>query len=360
MVLVLTTYFLIALLTVTLYNFFFADRLEDLEVVPGTGAEPRVSVLISASNDRENLAQNLPAFLKSDHTNLEVLVLIDDASTDGSRDVVRELAAQNPGKLRLLDGKALPEGWLRKNWALHQLSGEAQGELLIFTDATVRCSPKAVSRTVAWMESQRLACLTAWPHQVMETWSEKAVLPIVTQFAIFALIPLRKVMTFPSTGFLVANGQWLTVKKDAYQLVGGHEAIRDRALEDLELARRIKARAELRVLPVLAVNDLSSRMYRGLDELQEGFKKDLYVRIGATETKVAAFMVVVSLALVVPWAWVLIGDSRWIAPLALLAALRALQTRAFRSSWDSFALHPAGSLLLLKLMFDSYQGHGKR
>src|SRR5690606_24994474 len=108
---------------------------------------PRASVLVPARNEAGNLRSVLPALLELDEAALEVLVL-DDDSEDGTAGLIAAAEKASAGRLRLLHGAPLPDGWTGKNWACHQLAAAARGEVLIFCDADVRPGPDAVSRTL--------------------------------------------------------------------------------------------------------------------------------------------------------------------------------------------------------------------
>jgi len=354
MILVLTSYALIALLTIALYNWLTADRLEDLSL-PAEAPRPKVSVLIPARDEADNLHKLLPMLTQSDYQDVEILVL-DDESRDATAEVVRTSATQD-ARIRLLQGKPLPDSWGGKSWACHQLAQEASGEILLFIDADMRPSPKAISRTVAWMQSQKLACLTVLPYQEMVTWAEQAVVPLVLQVPVMCLLPLRHVATFPSELAVFANGQWLAFTREAYQAIGGHEAVRAELLEDFALARRLKRQGGLRLLPVIATRDLSVRMCRDWDGVKKCFSRSLYLLTGGTEVSLAVFMIIGAMLFVMPWLWVLTGHFAWIIPLLLLIAIRLVVRRTFRSPYETVIAHPVGAVMMLHLLFDSYTRH---
>ena len=132
---------LLAILAITVLNILTFPRL-------GTAPPPRhptsVSVLVPARDEAAVIGQTIQHLRNQDYPNYEVIVL-DDRSTDGTAEIVRSVAN---GDLRfsILSGRTLPDGWLGKNWACHQLSRAATGEILIFTDADVIWTPTAISR----------------------------------------------------------------------------------------------------------------------------------------------------------------------------------------------------------------------
>lgn len=342
---------LLPMLGVALYNALTAPRLERA----GEPADaPPVSVLVPARDEAENLRGMLPLLLRQAYPDYEVLVL-DDRSHDDTAAVARALAADD-ARLRLLPGEPLPAGWLGKNWACHQLARAARGELLLFCDADVFARPDALPRTVALLRRERADAVTAIPRQIFSGWAEAAVIPLVLHLPVLALLPLRLVGRLPSPSLSMANGQWLAFRREAYDAVGGHAAVRGEVVEDVALGRRVKA-AGLRLVAAVAPGPLAVHMYTGLSEVREGFRKNLYPLLGGRPPGFAAAMLCALLALVYPWAAALAGERSALLPLALLAALRALGALTFRHGWRSVLLHPAGSLLAPAIALGSFRAH---
>src|SRR5690606_12310698 len=75
---------LVIMLSIALVNLLFSYRLES---APAPRARVKVSLLIPARNEEENLRQSLVGILAIDHPDLEVIVL-DDGSTDQTVEVV--------------------------------------------------------------------------------------------------------------------------------------------------------------------------------------------------------------------------------------------------------------------------------
>ena len=140
-------------------NLLLAPRLHRYHRRPNASA----SLLIPARDEADNLRENLPAMLAQEPPPLELLIL-DDGSTDATAEVVAHASAHSDIPVRLLRGATLPPGWSGKNWACHQLAGEARGEVLIFCDADVKPSTDAVGRSVAAMEGSGAGMLTALPR----------------------------------------------------------------------------------------------------------------------------------------------------------------------------------------------------
>lgn len=342
---------LVPMLGIAAWNLATAPRLERAGK-PRT--RPRVSLLIPARDEAENLRVTLPPLLEADLPDLEILVL-DDGSGDETADVVLDQAARSAGRVRLLRGAALPAGWLGKNWACHQLAEAARGEVLIFCDADVLVHDGAVSRTVAALEGEGVGAVTALPRQRFGSWGEAAVVPLVAHLPVVALLPLNLVGRIRDPAVSIANGQWLAFTRAAYDACGGHSAVRGQVVEDVVLGRRVKA-AGYRLLPMIATRLLEVRMYRDVAAIKEGFTKNLYPLLGARPVPFMTAIAVFLLTAIYPWVGVMIGAPGAALPLGLLVALRGSGALLLRQGIGSVVLHPAGSLILLWIAAASFRG----
>ncbi|MBD3165403.1 glycosyltransferase [bacterium] len=238
--------------------------------------KPSVSVLVPARNEEQNILGCLQSLRQQEWPFLEILVL-DDRSSDRTASIVRDIARQDR-RVRLIAGKPLPDGWTGKNHACYQLAGEARGDLLIFTDADVRHAPTAVKRTVGWMERHQLDMASVFPQQITKTAAEKLVVSTV-DLLLYALLPLWLTLKTPFVTMAAANGQWIAFRREAYQQVGGHAAVRDRVVEDVELSRLMKRHGR-RILTGAGTGEVFTRMYRGAREVRAGYRKNLFGLFG--------------------------------------------------------------------------------
>jgi chlorobactene glucosyltransferase len=342
---------LLQMFVVALWNLVAAARLER---APDPPSFPRVSLLIPARNEADNLRRTLPTLLATDHPSLEILVL-DDGSEDDTAAVVEALADDEAeGRLRLLRGRPLPAGWLGKCWACHQLAEEAAGEWLIFVDADVSVAPGAVRRTLGAAAAAGAEVVTALPRQRLPGWAEAAVVPLVAQLSVLALLPLALVPRLRAPSLAMGNGQWLAFTRAAYDRCGGHEAVRATIVEDVALARRAKASGS-RLLPLLAPHAITVGMYRGLREVREGFGKNLYALCGGRPASLGAALVVFLLVAVYPWAGVLLGAPGALPSFLLLVGVRVCGWAAVRHGPASVFLHPLGSLVTAFIAVDSFR-----
>lgn len=239
--------------------------------------EPRVSLLVPARDEAGNIQACVRSLLAQTYPRLEVIVL-DDGSEDGTPALL-ERERERDGRLTVLAGEDPPVGWTGKNWACHQLSQAAHGEILLFADAdTVFVDPEAVLRIVRTLQEHRTDLLSALPRQVLGTLGEALVVPML-YWALLSFTPMALMLWWRRAPFARAVGQVMAFRRDAYDRVGGHAAVKGSVVEDIELARRI-ARAGLTSRIMDATTLVSCRMYRGGRAAAEGFAKNLFAVFG--------------------------------------------------------------------------------
>jgi chlorobactene glucosyltransferase len=275
----------------------------DLWIIPGKNrAENRISLLIPARNEAHNLEHLLPSLLQNPDESLEMLVL-NDRSEDATARVVQTFAARD-SRVRLLEGAPLPEGWLGKNWACHQLALAATGHVLIFTDADTKWSlgaPAAVARALHGADPQGFTALCAWPAQTVIDPVSRLIQPL-QQWSLVAFLPMFFVSLRAFPIAVAANGQCLAFTRAMYDRVGGHAAVRGEVLEDMALARGVKRRGGRFVL-LNGVHAVKTRMYSSAAEAFEGYAKNVYPAFGGTPFAFVAATVFNLALYVLPWLW---------------------------------------------------------
>jgi len=296
--------------------------------------------------------------------------VLDDHSTDATADLVRALGfAENAASHRLLRGADLPEGWVGKNWACHQLAQAARGEFLLFVDADTTHAPGTVSAAVAYSRKSGADLLSAWPRLITKTWSEKVIIPMILLLGMvlyphwLLLFTERHGARWPRRfrrTLGAANGQFMLWRRASYERIGGHEAVRDHLVEDVALGREVAARMDegMRLRNCDGSAFSTVRMYRALGEVWEGFTKNMRA---AFEGNVIGFLLVGALqagCFLAPFVALLVPSSPKplvAAEIALVLVIRALLTVRFGTSWLSVLLHPIGITLALAIGLNSWR-----
>lgn len=267
--LVVLKLFLLGYVIVTLFmvilNSIFRLRLSHQGIKPC----PKISVLIPARNESQNLQKHLPLWLTQTYSNYEILVL-NDASEDSTAEVLNTFA----NRVKVLTGLELPQGWFGKNWACHQLSQKASGDIFLFVDADVAPNGNAIETTVATLHQHKLDAFSAFLKQSFTHWTSKAVIPWAFQFPILAWPPLFLSRFIRSSALSIGNGQWFCFKKECYWNLGGHSTVKDSVIEDISLAK-ILHKNKHNYRPFIAPELATVTMYQSTQDLQEGLTKNL-------------------------------------------------------------------------------------
>jgi chlorobactene glucosyltransferase len=217
----------------------------------------------------------------STYPELEILV-VDDRSEDGTgalameagRVAERESGRLHPVPVRVLEGRPLPEGWMGKNWACHQGAQEATGELLLFTDADTWHGPDLLGRALTALDEDRADCVSLAGRQLMETFWERLVQPHVFTAMLARFPRLRQPLPPKRWRGAIANGQYILIRRDVYDEMGGHEALKGEVVEDMRMAQHLVRRGK-RLSIRMAEDAFTTRMYTSLAELVEGWSKNV-------------------------------------------------------------------------------------
>lgn len=290
---------------------------------------PKVSILVPARNEAHNLPETLPRLLAQP---AREVVVLDDHSTDGTAELVAELAKTEP-RLKLLRGQALPSGWSGKNWACQQLAEVASGQVLIFTDADVFWKPGALQALLAFQARERADFISVWPRQLTGTLAERLAVPVI-DLILLSWLPYLGVKYLPIGGFSAGNGQLMFWTKGAYAHVGGHAAFQAQVLEDVRMGQRAKALG-LKVALAIGGRLISTRMYRSGAEVIEGFSKNILAAHGGSRLLLVVSAMLNTLTYTAAWPLALF-DTRWLWVIALgllQRALVALKTQ--REPWEA-------------------------
>lgn len=210
----------------------------DRAVVTSAGEPlPCVSVLVPARNEEKNIRACLESILVQNYPNFEVIA-INDHSTDSTPEILAELKAKYPDKLRILNvEKPLPTGWTGKNNALWNgySAVDEQAEWLLFVDSDTQLRPGALRGGIVYSIANKLDMLSLNPDYFASFW-HKFLLPELGK--IFSIASYDYKPNSPDSA--AANGAFIMVKRSSYDAVGGHETVRQFIIEDTQMARTFK------------------------------------------------------------------------------------------------------------------------
>jgi chlorobactene glucosyltransferase len=298
--------------------------------------EPRVVAIVPVRDEEANIGPCLQRLLAQDYRAecLNVLV-IDDESADGTADIAARVAQDHP-QVTLIRCPPLPPHWIGKSHAcwIGARAAPADAEWLCFLDADVRAEPGLIAAAVATATSEHIDLLSLAPRQELKSFSERLIMPCGLCLLAFCQ-DLRKVQARRGDA-VTATGQFMLVRREIYDAVGGHAAICGAICEDLELARRVK-RAGGHVLLFEGRPLVSTRMYTGWKTLWPGFAKNLVDMLGGPFSTLTIAAAAASLA----WAAVLVPVA---AALNCADGTGCLALApAFMGSGAAFGLHIAAA-----------------
>jgi glycosyltransferase involved in cell wall biosynthesis len=239
-------------------------------------APATVTAIVPARNEEAVIAASIESL--ACQAEIGEILVVDDQSTDGTANLVRVLMNKIP-RLRLLESDELPGGWVGKNHALWIGAQQAKGKWLLFTDADAEHKPNSAAKALEIARENDAALVSFSPEQITGNWYEKALIP-------FIYLRLSKHFSYenvndPNSRAAAANGQFLMIRRDVYDAIGGHVSVAGEILEDVALATKVKS-AGNRIWFGSGKGVVRVRMYRSFDAMWEGWKKNLYRLMGGT------------------------------------------------------------------------------
>lgn len=335
--LILSVVFVLIQVLTLLSNLYFFPKLKS---VAGENSiqKTKVSILIPVRNEIDNLPETLDGIV-AQHSNINNdinsninidIIILDDESTDGTSDFLKLYAEE--GTIQLIQGQALPQGWGGKNWACHQLSQVAKGDILIFTDADVFWQKDTLASLLNFMDAQKADFVSLWPKQITKSFYERLTVPIIDTI-LLACLPYLGVKYSPLAAFSAGNGQLMMWRRDCYDKVGGHTAFKDEVLEDVRMgqaAKRVGGKVALAVGGEL----ISTRMYRSRQDVLQGFSKNILAAHSQSRIFLVLSVFMTSLSSSFSWLLVLVNPL-WLLPACLSLGIRFLScAKTGRNIWE--------------------------
>ena len=344
-----------------------------------TGSGPLVSLCIPARNEAANLEACVRGVLacegplraalgmRGGEANVLEVLVYDDQSTDETPAILSRLVREDP-RVRAVRVELLPDGWNGKQHACWRMAHSAKGLWLGFTDADVRFEPATFAAALRQARATRSALISGFPRQQTGTLSESIIVPMIF-FILFSYLPFVKMRRSNDASASAGCGQFLLVRRDAYDAAGGHNAFKNSMHDGIKLPRNVR-RAGFHSDLVDATDLLGCRMYRGWSQTWRGFAKNAYEGLGSP-----ALLVVLTamhaLGHVFPWvalAWLgterLRGgpvDWRLLAVAAGACGVQLIQrivlAQRLRTSLVGAVLHPIGVVLMTCIQWHSYWLH---
>jgi chlorobactene glucosyltransferase len=307
-IILVLTWFLIVSLT----NLRYLRRLHSY---PPASISPRFSLLVPARNEEDNIGKCVGTLLAQDYPDYQVIVL-DDNSTDRTWEILQEMAAKDK-RLTLLKGKPLPDDWLGKHWACHQLAQASDGELLLFVDADTWSQPDMLHCAVAALAGEDATLVSALPRQVIGSWSEVLSIPAF-YLGMLSGVPLGLTRLQRNPLLFSVLGQFLLFKRSTYEAVGGYASVRQNIVDDIAIGRKVHSMGmAYRLLD--GNGQVSCRMYRNFDQVWKGLTKSTFASFNFDPLFLIFMWMVVLAIFVEPWIMLFIGLAQPALPFEIMA-----------------------------------------
>ncbi|SDE55664.1 chlorobactene glucosyltransferase [Mucilaginibacter pineti] len=347
-IILITLFFIILRFSVTLFNFISNPKLRRV----GKHYNDKVSILIPARNEADNILTLLQSIHEQDYQNYDVTVL-DDGSTDETYNICATFAASHP-QFKVIKGATLPASWLGKNYACHQLAKQADGKYLLFLDADEEVKPGLINSAVYRMYLNKLGLLSLFTNQQMDTLGEKLVVPLM-HFILLNLLPVRLIYLVKNAAVAAASGQFMLFDAAIYHKHQWHKLVKNKVVEDVEIMRLIKAEA-YNGEALLANGMIYCRMYKNYAEAMNGFSKNF---LAAFNYSIIGFIVYITLTIGGPMMIMMTLNL----PLILFMLGLIILTRIMislssgQNAVYNIILHPVQMLNMLIIAFLSIQKH---
>ena len=327
-----------------------------------------LTVIVPARNEEQSLGDCLRSLVAQSESVFELgrdweLIVVDDHSTDRTAEIARSF----PG-VTVIEAAKLEKGWTGKNNAVWTAARRARGRWILFTDADTIHEPGDLHRAIHEATRHKLGMLSYSARQLVSGFWQRVLMPLVFSELALAYPPLK--VSDPNERVAAANGQFLLVEREAYRRIGGHASVKDRVLEDVELAflaKRRRVGLRLRYAP----DALSTRMYRTTGAMIEGWTKNLALlfnnALATAVWKLLDLALLVGLPVLAVWLW----NARfsphalewlgagWVLLLLWLRTLFRFYARVAKSNFPILdcAISPVGLPLFAALLYISWFRH---
>jgi glycosyltransferase involved in cell wall biosynthesis len=308
---------------------------------------PRVSIIVPACNEEEDIEQGLSGLLALDYDHYEVIA-VNDRSTDHTGEIMDRVAASPAahGRLRVVHVTELAPGWLGKTHAMWSAGQQAGGDWLLFTDADVLFKPEVLRRALAYAESENADHVVVFPRIIMKRPGEKMMIAFFQTLFTFGHRPWR--VADPDTKDHMGVGAFNLVRRTAYEAVGTYKALRMEVLDDMKLGKVLK-NARFRQRNVFGDDLISVRWAKGAMGVVDNLTKNFFAVLSFQWWRTVASVLGLFFLNLGPFLgiWLAHGWARVSYVVALGSMFLIYLGMSFKSSIPAyyFLLHPISTLM---------------
>lgn len=257
---------------------------------------PFITVVVPARNEEGKIGRCLESLAKQNYPNYEVIA-VNDRSQDKTGEIIESLAAQYPC-IKYITAQEAPPGWIGKCSALVQAVKHANGQWYLFSDADTCHTPESLRYAISYAIERKADLISFMPVQELGSFWERVVMPVLLG-SFLCGDPLNTINEHTNER-AYAYGQYILVRKDVYEAVGGHDSVHDQILDDISFARVVKAHKYL-ILSADGRLLYKVRMYTDFESLWQGWTKNLYALIECNIIYLVLCILLINLAIVGPF-----------------------------------------------------------
>lgn len=335
---------------------------------------PRVCAVVPARDEAEAIATSLTSLLHQDYAGEFFVVLVDDNSSDRTREIALKTSAQleKSDRLTVIAGKPLVSGWKGKLWAMHQgiqfVTTQANPpDYWLFTDADIQHDSNNLTQLVTKAETADLDLVSLMVLLRCQSFWEKSLIPAFVFF-------FQKLYPFPWVNDLhnpmaAAAGGCVLISNQALTNIGGIARIKDALIDDCTLAQAVKS-SDNNIWLGLSETTISLRGYDNLKVIWDTIARTAYSQLNYSPLLLigaVAGMVITYLIAPVGLVWGLVTNNWLVFSICIVTWLLMIWAyiptiRLYKIAWVWSLLLPAIAFLYTLMTIDSaakyYQGQG--
>jgi len=346
---------------------------------PGPNDEPRISIIVPARNEEEDIRDTLVQLLALDYSNYEIIA-VDDRSTDKTGQIMDEVAASKspcgadtpvrvpaasapqtdadtsvrPSRLKVIHISELPSGWLGKTHAMSTAAQQASGDWLLFTDADVLFKPDSLRRAIAYAEAERADHVVLFPRMIMKRPSERMMIAFFQALFVFGHRPWK--VADPKARDHMGVGAFNLVRRTVYDAVGTYRALRMEVVDDMKLGKVIK-NAGFVQRNVFGEDLISLHWAKGAFGMVNNLTKNFFAVLSFQWPRTVATIVGLGFLNLGPFlgVWLAYGWARVPYAIALVSLFGIYYGMSRRSPVPAyyFFLHPVSTTLFMYILLRS-------
>jgi glycosyltransferase involved in cell wall biosynthesis len=262
---------LILWICLSIYLVVNTHKISFLKDQPISIQEQSLAIVIAVRNEEDHLHEALSSVCNLNYPSLRIIV-VDDRSTDKTTSILEELSLIYP---QIISERIdeLASSWLGKTHALYRGSLKVSEDWILFTDADVLFNPDALKKAMSYVLQNNLDHLTILPQ--IRSRSE-LLNGVLTTFQIMLEVKLRPWLVSNSkSSASIGVGAFNLVRRTAYGQIGGHERIKLRPDDDLQLGKAFK-QAGFRQDVLYGQAQVELEWYSSIREFINGLMKNTF------------------------------------------------------------------------------------